>query len=70
MQLFDVAHRGDVAAMYTLLRKHPAVSQAKDIEGTIGKFFSKFTGAMFLALSSGYLFDKESTHGTHNTLSP
>ena len=35
--------------------------QNKDIEGPIGKFFSKFTGAMFIALSSGYLFDKDST---------
>jgi hypothetical protein len=35
--------------------------QRKDIEGPVGKFFSRFTGAMFVALSSGYLFDKEST---------
>ena len=34
--------------------------QNKDIEGPVGKFFSKFTGAMFIALSAGYLFDKES----------
>merc|ERR1719305_258322 len=34
--------------------------QKKDIEGPVGKFFSKFTGAMFMALSAGYLFDKDS----------
>ena len=34
--------------------------QKKEIEGPVGKFFSKFTGAMFVALSAGYLFDKDS----------
>ena len=34
--------------------------QKKNIEGPVGKFFSRFVGVMFLALSSGYIFDKES----------
>ena len=34
--------------------------QKKDIEGPVGKFFSRFLGVMFMSLASGYLFDKES----------
>ena len=33
----------------------------KDVgESAIGKFFSRFTGVMFLAVSSGYLFEADS----------
>ena len=32
----------------------------KPIAGTIGNFFARFTGIMFIALSSGYLFAKDS----------
>ena len=30
-------------------------------DSAIGTFFSRFTGVMFLALSAGYLFDKDSS---------
>ena len=48
-RMFDVARRGDMTEMYSLLKRFPAIWQAKDTEGCTAMHAAASSGSMDMA---------------------